>query len=127
MNAYWMPGSPEYAALSGLDEARRMYFLTQLNAMRKDAGIGILLAFFLGSFGAHWFYLGRNGLGLLYLCFFWTGIPALVALVECFLMPERVRRYNAASAAAVLAQMGVRLPVPSFAGLVPVAPGIVRL
>ncbi len=41
-----------------------------------------LLAIFLGSFGAHKFYLGRVGLGILYLCFFWTGIPALVGFIE---------------------------------------------
>jgi TM2 domain-containing membrane protein YozV len=62
---------------------------------QKDEVIGVLLALFLGDFGAHHFYLRRNGLGILYLCFFWTGIPALLGLIECFFMPGRVRRYNA--------------------------------
>jgi TM2 domain-containing membrane protein YozV len=30
----------------------------------------------------HKFYLGRTGSGILYLLFFWTFIPALVAFVE---------------------------------------------
>ena len=50
-----------------------------------------LLAFFLGGMGAHKFYLGRWGWGIVYLVFFWTFIPALVALVEFVLllvMPE---------------------------------------
>jgi TM2 domain-containing membrane protein YozV len=41
-----------------------------------------LLAFFLGGFGVHKFYLGRVGQGILYLLFFWTFIPAIVAFVE---------------------------------------------
>jgi len=44
-----------------------------------------LFAFFLGGFGAHKFYLGQTGMGLLYLVFFWTFIPALIALVEFIL------------------------------------------
>jgi TM2 domain-containing membrane protein YozV len=41
-----------------------------------------LLAFFLGGFGAHKFYLGRVGQGFLYLIFFWTFIPAFIAFIE---------------------------------------------
>jgi len=41
-----------------------------------------LLALFLGGFGAHHFYLGQIGLGILYLLFFWTFIPAIVAFFE---------------------------------------------
>lgn len=49
------------------------------NKDRITAGI---LAILLGSFGAHKFYLGETGLGILYLCFFWTSIPGLVGLIE---------------------------------------------
>jgi TM2 domain-containing membrane protein YozV len=35
-----------------------------------------------GGLGAHKFYLGDVGLGILYLCFSWTLIPALIGLVE---------------------------------------------
>lgn len=41
-----------------------------------------LLALFLGGIGAHKFYLGKVGQGLLYLLFFWTFIPGIIALVE---------------------------------------------
>ncbi|MDI9335153.1 MAG: TM2 domain-containing protein [Cytophagales bacterium] len=44
-----------------------------------------LFAFFLGAFGGHKFYLGQVGLGILYLVFFWTFIPALVAFIEFIL------------------------------------------
>ena len=42
----------------------------------------ILLAFFLGGFGVHKFYLGRVAQGILYLIFFWTFIPAIIAFIE---------------------------------------------
>ena len=48
----------------------------------KSRVAAILLAFFLGGFGAHKFYLGRVGWGLVYLLFFWTVIPSIVAFVE---------------------------------------------
>lgn len=48
----------------------------------KSRVAAILLAFFLGGFGVHKFYLGRVGWGILYLVFFWTFIPAFLAFVE---------------------------------------------
>jgi TM2 domain-containing membrane protein YozV len=47
----------------------------------KSRIVAILLAFFLGGFGVHQFYLGKLR-GLWYLFFFWTFIPALMALVD---------------------------------------------
>lgn len=41
-----------------------------------------LLALFLGGIGAHKFYCGRTGTGILYLLFCWTFIPAFVAFIE---------------------------------------------
>ncbi len=44
--------------------------------------VAALLAILLGSFGVHKFYLGKIGQGVLYAIFFWTGIPAIVGLIE---------------------------------------------
>ena len=44
--------------------------------------VAAVLAFFLGWIGAHKFYLGQIGLGILYLLFFWTAIPAFVSIIE---------------------------------------------
>ena len=41
-----------------------------------------LLAIFLGGLGIHKFYLGQNGLGILYLIFVWTFIPAFIGFIE---------------------------------------------
>lgn len=41
-----------------------------------------LFALFLGGFGVHKFYAGKVGMGVVYLLFCWTFIPAIVALVE---------------------------------------------
>lgn len=41
-----------------------------------------LFAIFLGAIGVHKFYAGRIGLGILYLLFCWTFIPALVGFIE---------------------------------------------
>ena len=51
-------------------------------AGQKSRVTAVLLAFFLGGIGAHKFYLGRVGQGILYLLFCWTFIPAIIAFVE---------------------------------------------
>ena len=68
----------------------------------------LLLTFFTGGLGGHKFYLGKNWLGVLYLLFFWTYIPALVSLVEFFIYvftsSERLNeKYSAAPSGVVIA------------------------
>ena len=89
-------------------------FYQQYEVVRRDEVVGILLALFLGTFGAHHFYLRRTGLGILYLCFFWTGIPAIAGFVECFFMPGRVREFNAIQAAGIAAALGIPMPLYSL-------------
>ncbi len=49
------------------------------NKSQVAAGV---LAILLGSFGIHKFYLDDAGKGIIYLIFFWTGIPGLIGLIE---------------------------------------------
>lgn len=56
--------------------------LTSTAPNGKSKIAAALLAFFLGGFGVHKFYLGQVGLGILYLVFFWTFIPAIIAFIE---------------------------------------------
>ncbi|MFB6111383.1 MAG: NINE protein [Halobacteriaceae archaeon] len=51
-----------------------------------DQAIAGILAILLGGLGAHKFYQGRIGLGVVYLCFSWTFIPAILGLIEGILM-----------------------------------------
>ena len=44
---------------------------------KTTAGV---LAILLGGIGVHKFYLGKIGMGILYLLFCWTGIPAVIGL-----------------------------------------------
>ncbi len=58
-----------------------------------------LFALLLGGLGVHKFYLGSVGLGIVYLLFCWTFIPALVGLVEGILLlvmsdSEFARKYG---------------------------------
>ncbi len=47
----------------------------------KSRIVAILLAFFLGMFGLHKFYLNQNGKGLIYLVLTFTGVGAIVTLI----------------------------------------------
>jgi TM2 domain-containing membrane protein YozV len=54
----------------------------QVLASSRNRTSAALFALFLGGIGAHRFYLGQPGLGILYLVFFWTFIPAFVGFIE---------------------------------------------
>ena len=100
----------------GWSDQQRAYFQAQMSAWQKDEVVGVLLALFLGTFGAHHFYLRKNGLGVLYIIFCWTGIPTIISFVECFFMPGRVRQYNLALATYFAAQIS---PAPAPQLVVP--------
>jgi TM2 domain-containing membrane protein YozV len=85
-------------------------FYQQYESVRRDEVVGVLFALFLGAFGVHHFYLRRTGLGILYLCFFWTGITSILGVIECFFMPGRVREFNAIQAAGIAAALGIQIP-----------------
>ena len=58
----------------------------------KNKTVAALLALFLGGIGIHKFYLGKTGRGILYLLFFWTGIPMIIGFISAlklFIMSER--------------------------------------
>jgi TM2 domain len=58
----------------------------------KTTGAAYLWWLFLGGFGAHKFYLGRPGMGVLYLCTFgllWVGL-----VWDLFTLPGQVQRAN---------------------------------
>jgi TM2 domain-containing membrane protein YozV len=80
-------GVPTQAAAAGAKEKKSKY-------------VAATLAFLLGGLGIHHFYLGNAILGVIYLLFCWTLVPALIAFVEAIIylaMPARVfdQKYNA--------------------------------
>jgi TM2 domain-containing membrane protein YozV len=48
----------------------------------KNKVTAALLAIFLGGIGAHKFYFQQIPMGIVYLLFCWTGIPAIIGLIE---------------------------------------------
>ncbi|WP_062104916.1 TM2 domain-containing protein [Bacillus niameyensis] len=48
----------------------------------KNKLVAGLLGIFLGGFGIHKFYLGKIGLGIVYILFCWTGIPSIIGFIE---------------------------------------------
>jgi TM2 domain-containing membrane protein YozV len=115
------PIDPIYTV--NMNNQQRAWFYAEYERARKDELVGVLFALVLGSFGIHHFYLRRDGLGVLYLIFFWTGIPAFLGFVECFFMPGRVRQYNAAQAIYISSQILATPGAPlTSAGTMPATP-----
>ena len=48
----------------------------------KSKVVAGILALFLGGLGIHKFYLGKPGMGILYIVFSWSLIPAIVGFIE---------------------------------------------
>ena len=48
----------------------------------KNKIVAGILGILLGGWGIHKFYMGKVGAGILYLLFFWTGIPTIIGLIE---------------------------------------------
>lgn len=48
----------------------------------KSKIVAGVLGILLGGLGIHKFYLGKVGLGIVYILFCWTGIPELVGFIE---------------------------------------------
>lgn len=48
----------------------------------RNKNVFIILAIFLGGVGIHKFYQGKMGMGILYMIFSFTGVPALLGLFE---------------------------------------------
>ncbi len=59
----------------------------------KSTTTAYLLWFFLGFLGAHKFYLGKTGMGILY--FFTFGIFGIGLLIDLFTLGTQVNTYNA--------------------------------
>src|SRR5262249_50224545 len=59
-------GVSEFALMENMTQEQRMLFQAQYGRAVKNRTTAFLLTFFLGGVGAHRFYLGQVGLGILY-------------------------------------------------------------
>lgn len=86
MNGTAAPNAFCFACGQGIDARAEICpkcGVRQKRAMGNKSRIAAaLLAFFLGGLGVHKFYLGRPIWGIVYLLFFWTFIPAIIAFIE---------------------------------------------
>ena len=70
--------APQYQA----SQAPPVYSSNGVPIASKSKITAGLLGIFLGGIGAHKFYLGKIGMGILYLVFCWTYIPVIVGFIE---------------------------------------------
>tara|TARA_Y100001968_G_scaffold325894_1_gene367934 strand:- start:127 stop:843 length:717 start_codon:yes stop_codon:yes gene_type:complete len=77
-----------------LSQEEKNIFNYKFERQRKSVSTYAILAVFLGGIGAHKFYLEHIGLGILYAVFFWTFIPAIIALIEILFARESVKNKN---------------------------------
>lgn len=59
-----------------------IYQVSQVKITEKSKATTTLLSMFLGGFGAHKFYYGAWGWGIVYLVLCWTYIPLLASIAE---------------------------------------------
>ena len=53
-----------------------------LKVLKRNKTIAGILAIFAGTIGLHCFYMGKYKKGILYLLFFWTGIPTILGILD---------------------------------------------
>lgn len=72
---------------------------TQPALAQKEVGIAYIFLILLGVFGAHQFYLGKVGRGVLYLLT--LGVLGIGVLIDLFTLPSQTRAVNARRAVGI--------------------------
>ncbi len=80
--------------IKDLNEEETREFNSKYKKRKKSVLGGVLLALFLGGFGAHRFWLGEIKAGFLYLIFCWTYIPSFIGWIEACRMGKTVSKKN---------------------------------
>jgi TM2 domain-containing membrane protein YozV len=94
--------------MQSIPSDKQMLFVMQYENVKKNSTLAVILALFLGGLGAHKFYMGQIGWGIVYIIFSWTFIPAIIGLIEAFLLPSQIRNYNLQKASEIAAMVGAR-------------------
>jgi TM2 domain-containing membrane protein YozV len=53
---------------------------------RRVKSTAIILTIILGWCGGHKFYLGDKNIGFIYMALFWSGIPAILACIDMWIL-----------------------------------------
>ena len=100
----------ELSLMKSMTDQQKTIFMSEYNRAKKSTTVAVLLALFLGGFGAHRFYLNKIISGVIYILFFWTFIPAIIALIECFLMSGTIKKYNEGKAIEISQKVKIGFP-----------------
>ncbi|WP_238592888.1 TM2 domain-containing protein [Chryseobacterium kwangjuense] len=65
-------------------KSRQSQNVPALIKSRKEKNMAAILSLFLGGLGIHRFYLGQTLMGVFYLIFCWTLVPAFIAFIDFF-------------------------------------------
>ena len=114
------------ALAEGMTPDQKLQFHREMSDAWLDPKKASRFKWWLGGVGAHHFYLGDSGRGILYLLFFWTGIPVIMCVFEGD-VKKRTRRINSDSALRIAMRIrgtGVSAPsgLPHYIQHVPPSP-----
>jgi len=88
-----------------LTGSQLLLYTERYNQEKKSLGAALLICLFFGGVGFHKFYLKQNLVGLLYLIFCWTLIPAMLSILDLAILPFTIKRYNNLIAVDILSNL----------------------
>lgn len=81
-----------------MPDEQKLMFITRFAKERRNPNVAMLLCLFLGGIGAHHYYMGRMGKGIVSSLFAWTLVPLILSLFTCSKIRMNVQRHNIARA-----------------------------
>jgi hypothetical protein len=86
-----------------MSDEQKLAYIVQFTRERRNPNVALLLCLFLGCIGAHHYYMGRVGKGILSSLFAWTLVPFVLSLFACSKIRVNVQRHNFVRAAELAA------------------------
>ena len=81
-----------------MSDEQKLAYIVRFTKERRNPNTALLLCLFLGCVGAHHYYMGRVGKGILCTLFAWTLVPFVLSLFACRKIRTNVQRHNFAKA-----------------------------
>jgi len=91
--------------LARLTAEQQVAFYQQFEDNRMSDVAALWLCLFAGAFGIHKFYMKEYIVGVLYVLFFWTGIPFILSLIDLFRIKGQISRINSNYANLIINQI----------------------